>query len=337
MTDRTLDIQIGQRWENFDGHVVTIAGKSSGLGHQWRVGSEYRGHYYVNDKGHTEGLRPSGLDLRWRAADAAPLPPPENPETKLDIKIGHVWKTHGGSEVAVIGFTPVEILCWTVQTRNGAKFDLDADGRRRSETRSAWDLKTCIGHISEGTPWPPTPNAPLTIEMYESKAAPLPIPENPQSIPQVEMKASNPKEAVGDTKAPLALLSPTAKLYWAGAQALGMFKYGGWNWRAAGVRTSTYLSAMERHIEGYKSGERLDPADGTHHLGNVMACCGILLDAEAAGKLTDDRPPIVGHRKALEEVEANIADLRKKYADRRPRHWTIADTEEIAKQDDQGL
>lgn len=246
----------------------------------------------------------------------------------MEIKIGQVWTTHGGAEVTVIGYTPDDVLCWRVQTRNGAKYDLDVNGRRRSETRTGWDLRLFLRLVVEGDAWPP--GAP----------APTPIPTNPQPIQQIEMyesKASNPKEAVGDTKAPLALLSPIAKLYWAGAQALGMFKYGGWNWRAAGVRTSTYLSAMDRHMDGYKSGERLDPTDGTHHLGNIMACCSILLDAEAAGKLTDDRPPIVGHRKALEEVEANIAALRVKYAEKRPRHWTIADTDEIAKQDDQGL
>ena len=27
-------------------------------------------------------------------------------------------------------------------------------------------------------------------------------------------------------------------------------KYGSWNWRAAGVRASVYVSALERHIEG---------------------------------------------------------------------------------------
>lgn len=138
---------------------------------------------------------------------------------------------------------------------------------------------------------------------------------------------SNPKEAAGDTRIPLWLLSPIAKIAWAMAQFAGMLKYGAWNWRIAGVRASTYISAIERHIEGYKSGETYDPVDGTYHLGNIMACASLLLDAEVAGKLTDDRPPIVGHRMMITEGEELMKKLKTQYADRKPRHWTIADTE----------
>lgn len=135
----------------------------------------------------------------------------------------------------------------------------------------------------------------------------------------------NPKASVGETKLPLWLLSPIAKAHWCMAQFCGMLKYGAWNWRAAGVKTSTYLSAMERHIEGYKSGERLDPIDGTHHLGNIMACCAILLEAEACGKLTDDRPPVVDHRPTMRECESLMAKLREQYKDKAPKHWTNED------------
>lgn len=138
-------------------------------------------------------------------------------------------------------------------------------------------------------------------------------------------KESNPKEAIGDSKVPLWLLSPIAKVKWAMAQFAGLVKYGAWNWRAAGVRASTYLSAIERHLDGYKSGEELDPTDGTDHLGNIMACCAILIEARAAGKLTDDRPPRVDHRPAIAEAEALMVKLKAQYADKNPRHWTLAD------------
>ena len=140
-------------------------------------------------------------------------------------------------------------------------------------------------------------------------------------------KEANPKGVAGDQKVPLWLLSSVAKAHWALAQFAGLLKYGAWNWRTAGIRVSTYLSAIERHTEAYKSGERLDPVDGTHHLGNIMACCAIILDAEAAGKLTDDRPPSVDHRGTIAFGEALMRDLREKYKDRTPRHFTIADTE----------
>ncbi len=140
-------------------------------------------------------------------------------------------------------------------------------------------------------------------------------------------KDSNPKDAIGDTKLPLALLSPIAKAYWALGQFVGMLKYGSWNWRVAGVRTSVYLHAAGRHLDAYASGEECDPVDGTHHLGNVMACCAIILDARAAGKLTDDRPPSVGVRPTYAEQEALMAKLKVQYEDKKPRHYTIADTE----------
>lgn len=147
-------------------------------------------------------------------------------------------------------------------------------------------------------------------------------------------KDSNPKDGIGDKKVPLWLLSPIAKAHWALGQFSGLMKYGAWNWRIAGVRTSVYLSAMERHMDKYKSGERYDAVDGTHHLGNIMACCAILLDAEAANKLNDDRPPSVGVQPAYSECEAMMAKLREQYADylpggsKAPRHYTIADTEQ---------
>jgi len=140
-----------------------------------------------------------------------------------------------------------------------------------------------------------------------------------------DVKLSNPKDAIGDTKVPLWLCSPIAKAHWALGQFAGMLKYGAWNWRAAGVRKSVYLSAMERHLDAFKSGETHDPVDGTHHLGNIMACAAILLDAAAAGKINDDRPPVVGIRAAYDEVQAQMAVLREQYKDKAPKHWTIDD------------
>jgi hypothetical protein len=92
-----------------------------------------------------------------------------------------------------------------------------------------------------------------------------------------------------------------------------------------------YIAAIKRHTDAYNSGERLDPVDGSHHLGNVMACCAILLEAEAAGNLVDDRPPVVSHRSTLEFVEKQMEVLRTQYADRAPRHYTIADKDHLPK------
>lgn len=141
------------------------------------------------------------------------------------------------------------------------------------------------------------------------------------------MKPTNPKDQIAGTKIPLGLCSPVAHAHWALAQYAGASKYGIANWRIAGVRASVYLHAAMRHLEAWESGEDNDPVDGTHHLGNVMACCAIVLDAAAAGKLTDDRPPSIDIRPTYAELEALMAKLQKQYADKCPRHYTIADTE----------
>lgn len=144
-------------------------------------------------------------------------------------------------------------------------------------------------------------------------------------------KPSNPKDIVATGKIPLWLLSPIAKANWAVAQFAGLVKYGAYNWRAAGVRSSIYTSAIQRHLDAYLSGEELDPVDQTKHLGNIMACCAILMDAQAAGKLVDDRPPIVGLRPTYEEGMQAMQHILKTYENYvAPRHYTIADTKEIA-------
>jgi len=137
-----------------------------------------------------------------------------------------------------------------------------------------------------------------------------------------EMKATNPKDAIGVLKVPLHMLSPVAKAQWALAQFVGNAKYGLANWRAAGVRSTVYLSAMQRHMDAYLSGEEFDPVDGTHHLGNVMACCAIILDAQAYGSLVDDRPMFVDIRPTYAQVEAQMKVIAEKYKDVKPTHYT---------------
>ena len=52
----------------------------------------------------------------------------------------------------------------------------------------------------------------------------------------------------------------------------------------------TYINAMLRHIQEWKEIEDNDPDTTKSHLGNVMACCAIILDAQDFGTLIDDRP-----------------------------------------------
>jgi hypothetical protein len=140
------------------------------------------------------------------------------------------------------------------------------------------------------------------------------------------LKDTNPKEAIGDKKVPLWLLSPLAKAEWAQAQFVGQVKYGAWNWRVAGVRASTYISAIERHLDAFKSGEQFDPTDGTNHFGNIMACAAIMIDAMASNKLTDDRPPSIDLRPTYKAVEQGMEGTKVKYSGLSPTHYTIKDT-----------
>lgn len=137
-----------------------------------------------------------------------------------------------------------------------------------------------------------------------------------------EIKATNPKDAIGITKVPLHMLSPVAKAHWALAQFVGNAKYGLVNWRAAPVRSSVYLAAMQRHMDAFLAGEAFDPVDGSHHLGNVMACCAILLDAEVAGTLIDDRPMFVDIRPTYVMVEEQMKTIAEKYKGVNPVHYT---------------
>ena len=78
----------------------------------------------------------------------------------------------------------------------------------------------------------------------------------------------------------------------AGAHQLGANKYGPWNWRQHPVAASVYVNAIMRHIKAWDEVEDIDSESGVSHLGHIMACCGILLDAQANGQLIDDRPKV---------------------------------------------
>ena len=143
-----------------------------------------------------------------------------------------------------------------------------------------------------------------------------------------DTKQTNPKDAIAGSKVPLWLLSPIAKAHWSLAQFVGMVKYGAWNWRTTGVRASVYLSAIERHRDAFLSGEDYCPIDGMHHLGAIMAGCALIMEAQAAGKLVDDRPPRVALSSTHAYVMSQMDKVRALYADKSPKHYTIEDSED---------
>lgn len=140
-------------------------------------------------------------------------------------------------------------------------------------------------------------------------------------------KDTNPKDAIGSTKLPLHLVPDSLKVYAALAFCEGATKYGGFNWRIAGVRASIYKSALERHLAKWWNGEECDPATGVPHLASVIACAAIILDANLVGKLTDDRPPRAPMARLIDDAADIVQHLQQMHKDKNPRHWTIADSE----------
>ena len=101
---------------------------------------------------------------------------------------------------------------------------------------------------------------------------------------------ANPKDLLGVKNVSLTKLPPVAVLHAAHALMNGATKYGPYNWRDKAVRASIYVDACERHLNAWLDGEEDAPDSGVHHLGHAIACLAILLDAQEAGKLLDDRP-----------------------------------------------
>lgn len=148
----------------------------------------------------------------------------------------------------------------------------------------------------------------------------------PEANPSVGSKPSNPKQAFGDSKLPLHLWPTTATALGSLAFMEGALKYGRLNWRGAGVRASTYISAAKRHLDAWSEGEDNAPDSGLPHLASVLACVAILVDSIATGELNDDRHYHgEGYRKFVEELTPHVARLRELHKDKNPKHYTLAD------------
>jgi hypothetical protein len=106
-------------------------------------------------------------------------------------------------------------------------------------------------------------------------------------------KSTNPKKAMGMAKPPVHLIPGSALIALSIPFKDGAEKYGAFNWRDDPVDVSTYVAAAKRHLDLYFNGQDVvsDSKGKALNLAAVMACCAILIDAEAQGTLIDDRPP----------------------------------------------
>lgn len=127
------------------------------------------------------------------------------------------------------------------------------------------------------------------------------------------IKESNPKDAVGITKAPLSTI-PTPVLYEVGlAMMEGALKYRRHNYREAGVRASVYYDAAQRHLNSWWENEDIDPASGISHISKAIAGLMVLRDAMMNDKFTDDRPPVLKNKEWMEEMNKLAKELLEKY------------------------
>ena len=131
---------------------------------------------------------------------------------------------------------------------------------------------------------------------------------------KLQEKPSNPKDIVGSDKLPLHLWPETATVLGCLGMLEGALKYGRSNFRAVGVKSSIYVDAAKRHLNKWFEGQDIDPDSGLPELGKALACIAIIIDAQAAGKLNDDRMVRGGYAKLVEEMTPHVARLKKQYA-----------------------
>jgi hypothetical protein len=146
----------------------------------------------------------------------------------------------------------------------------------------------------------------------------------------------NPKDAIGSTKLPVGLWPAAATLYGSLGLYEGKLKYGRANYRATNVQMMIYIEALLRHTLALVESIDTDPESGLHQLCHMLACCAILVDAKEQGSLVDDRPFYTlsaDYASLVQRLTPHVGRLQQKYADKAPKHWTVAD---IKRQDTDG-
>jgi hypothetical protein len=142
-------------------------------------------------------------------------------------------------------------------------------------------------------------------------------------------KDTNPKDSIGASKLPLHLWPQSATALGSLGLLEGALKYGRANWRHSGVRASIYFDACSRHLAAWFNGEDDSSDVGVPHLANALACLAILVDAEANGKLIDDRNHTpdseVNYASYVNYLTPFVEKLKERFKDKSPKHWTIAD------------
>ena len=146
-------------------------------------------------------------------------------------------------------------------------------------------------------------------------------------------KDTNPKDRMATTRLDLSLFPATARAYGALAMTEGDCKYGGYNYRDAGVRASVYYAAANRHLDKWFNGDWVDSKTGVPHLASALACIGVLIDAIECDKINDDRPPMCDMTDLLERMEQKVARLQGLFPDGPDRHTELSTTKDDVAED----
>jgi len=138
-----------------------------------------------------------------------------------------------------------------------------------------------------------------------------------------DARLTNPKDFFGSNKLPLHLWPSTATALGCLAFLDGAGKYGRSNWRVKGVRASIYYDAARRHLDAWFEGEDLAPDSGLPHLAHALACIAIVVDAQACGKLNDDRMYPGGYLDLVKSITPLVNRIKTTHAGKNPKHYTI--------------
>ena len=115
-------------------------------------------------------------------------------------------------------------------------------------------------------------------------------------------KPSNPKDVIGSSKVPFSTIPAAVLVEVAIGMGEGAIKYGKYNYRIEGVRSSIYFDATFRHLIAWQEGEDIDPDSNLSHITKAITSLMVLRDAMIQDNWVDDRPP---PSKNLPIAEAN--------------------------------
>lgn len=83
-----------------------------------------------------------------------------------------------------------------------------------------------------------------------------------------------------DRKVDYSLADVEAEREVAAVLTVGAIKYDRGNWVHVEDAGNRYYSAVRRHLDAFRAGERLDPETGLHHLAHAACCVHFLLAAD---------------------------------------------------------